>query len=63
MATMKIKGMSCQHCVGAVIKALSAIPGISEIQVDLQRGEASYRGDIAPETIKAAIEKVGFEVV
>lgn len=63
MATVKIKGMSCQHCVESVTKALSSVPGISDVQVDLQRGEAYYRGDIASETVKAAIEKVGFEVL
>ncbi|MGB5233404.1 MAG: cation transporter, partial [Desulfoprunum sp.] len=34
MATIKIKGMSCQHCVAAVTKALSELPGISNVKVD-----------------------------
>lgn len=63
MATVKIKGMSCQHCVGATTKALEAIPGISKVQVDLQKGEASYDGDIKLEVIKTEIAKIGFEVV
>ena len=46
MATVKIKGMSCQHCVGAVTKALGEIPGISDVKVDLNKGEAHYEGDI-----------------
>ena len=63
MATVKIKGMSCQHCVAATTKALSALPGISNVQVDLQKGEASYEGSVDAETVKAAIQKIGFEVV
>lgn len=63
MATVKIKGMSCQHCVGATTKALEAIPGISKVQVDLQKGEASYEGSIDIDTVKVAIQKIGFEVV
>ncbi len=63
MATVKIKGMSCQHCVGATTKALEAIPGISKVLVDLQKGEAGYEGDIDIETVKVAIQKIGFEVV
>ena len=63
MATVKIKGMSCQHCVAATTKALNALPGISNVQVDLQKGEASYEGSVDAETVKAAIQKIGFEVV
>ena len=63
MAIVKIKGMSCQHCVGAVTKALSALPGISNVKVDLAKGEASYEGSIDMEVVKIAISKIGFEVV
>ena len=62
MATVKINGMRCQHCVGATRKALEELDGVSNVQVDLDKGEASYEGDVAPETIKAAIAKIGFEV-
>ena len=64
MPTVKISGMRCGHCTAAVTKALTAIEGISEVVVDLERGEASYQqsGAIAPETIKAAISRIGFVV-
>lgn len=62
MATVKIKGMSCGHCVGSTKKALEAIDGISNVQVDLSKGEATYEGDIQPEVIKEAIIAIGFEV-
>jgi copper chaperone CopZ len=29
MPTIKVKGMSCQHCVASVTKALSEIEGIA----------------------------------
>lgn len=63
MATVKIKGMSCQHCVASTTKALEALPGVSDVEVDLDKGEARYQGDVDQETVKAAIEKIGFEVV
>ncbi|MGB6289074.1 MAG: cation transporter, partial [Desulfobulbales bacterium] len=31
--TIKVKGMSCQHCVASVTKALSEIAGIADVQV------------------------------
>jgi copper chaperone len=65
MPTIKIKGMSCQHCVAAVTKALSGIEGISDVKVNLEKGSASFteNAPIAPETIKKAIAAIGFEVL
>ncbi|MBI4634094.1 MAG: heavy-metal-associated domain-containing protein [Deltaproteobacteria bacterium] len=63
MATIKIKGMSCNHCVMAVTKALAAVDGISDIKVDLKTGEAAYR-EIKPvdkQVIREAIRKAGYE--
>jgi len=65
MSTIKIKGMSCQHCVSSVTTALSAIAGISDVKVSLEKGEATFteRSPVPKETIKDAITKIGFEVV
>ena len=62
MNTIKIKGMSCQHCVASVTKALEAIDGIKKVSVDLKKAEATYDGDIDLDSIKTAITKIGFEV-
>ena len=65
MPTIKIKGMSCQHCVSSVTKALSAIAGISDVNVSLEKGEATFteNSPVSKETIRNAITKIGFEVV
>ncbi len=65
MPTIKVKGMSCQHCVASVTKALSELEGISNVQVNLEKGEATYNEEsvVSPETIKAAIVAIGFEAV
>ncbi len=63
MATIKIKGMSCGHCVASVTKALEELSGVSEVKVDLDKGEARYQGDVDQQVIKDAIAKIGFEVV
>lgn len=63
MTTIKIKGMSCQHCVGATRKALEAISGISNVQVDLAKGEATFDGQVDIQTVKEAITRIGFEVI
>lgn len=63
MATVKIKGMRCGHCVGAVTKALSGIAGISNVQVDLDKGEAVYDEStpVPAAKIKETISAIGFE--
>lgn len=61
MATIAIKGMRCQHCVGSTKQALEKIPGISDVNVDLEKGQATYQGDIDIRIVKEAIAKIGFE--
>lgn len=65
MPTIKVKGMSCQHCVASVTKALSEIEGIADVQVSLEKGEATFteNNPVPEQTIKDAITKIGFEVV
>jgi copper chaperone len=65
MATVKIKGMSCNHCVMAVTKALNEIDGVKDVKVDLAKGEATY-DEVKPvdlDIVKAQIAKAGYEVV
>ena len=61
MATVKIHGMSCQHCVASVTKAIEALSGVTQVSVDLAKGEATYDGDASEQDVKDAIVKVGFE--
>ena len=63
--TIKVKGMSCQHCVASVTKALSEIEGIADVQVNLDKGEATFseQSPVAEQAIKDAIANIGFEVI
>jgi len=65
MATIKIKGMSCNHCVMAVTRALNEIEGIKNVKVDLAKGEADF-DEVKPvdmDLVRKAIRKAGYEVV
>jgi copper chaperone len=64
MAVIKIKGMSCNHCVMAVTKALGGIDGISNVKVDLSKGEATFdeARPVDRAIIRERIKKAGFEV-
>jgi copper ion binding protein len=64
-STIKVKGMSCQHCVMSVTKALNQLEGIKNVQVDLAKGEVRFDNlkEIAFSRIHKAIEDAGYEVV
>ncbi|MFZ5770712.1 MAG: heavy-metal-associated domain-containing protein [Thermodesulfobacteriota bacterium] len=64
MASIKINGMRCAHCSGAVTKALEGIAGISNVKVDLARGVATYveSHPVPLSSIREAISRIGFEV-
>ncbi len=34
---IRVPDLSCQHCVAAVRQALSAVPGVASLEVDLSR--------------------------
>ena len=65
MKTIKIKGMSCNHCVMAVTKALGQIEGVTAVKVDLEKGEAQFdeTSPVDMGLIRAGIAKAGYEVV
>ena len=63
-ATIKIQGMTCNHCVMRVAKALKAVPGVSDANVDLQKAEAIVTYDdakVAKEKLSSAIEAAGYK--
>lgn len=64
MRTVKIKGMSCQHCVNAITRALSEIDGLHGIEVDLASGEVSFEesNPVSPELLAEKVKKAGFEL-
>lgn len=64
MKSIKIKGMSCQHCVMAVTKALGAVDGIKNVQVDLKTGTATYEETkpVDEAAVAAAIRKAGYDI-
>jgi len=64
MTTIKVTGMSCQHCVNAVTKALSGIEGLLDVQVSLEKGEAQFAESkpVSREIIREALKKAGHDL-
>lgn len=58
-----IEGMSCQHCVMAVKKALGGVPGILESEVQIGSAVVKYdEGKVKREEIERKIEDAGYRV-
>jgi copper chaperone len=62
--TIKVQGMSCNHCVMAVTKTLNKIEGISDVNVDLAKGEATFNrtDSVDLNQVKKQIEQEGYSV-
>jgi copper ion binding protein len=63
--TLKIQGMTCNHCVMRVAKALKAVPGVQDAQVDLQKAEAVITYDeskVTPDKFSFAVVEAGYKV-
>ena len=63
--TMKIEGMMCAHCTGRVEKALSAIEGVSAVEMSLEGKSATLTlsKDVDNQVLTDAVTQAGYEVV
>ena len=43
---LNVKGMTCGGCVKSVTAALTKLPGVSGVDVDLQAGNVTVNGDL-----------------
>jgi copper chaperone CopZ len=57
---LAIEGMTCTGCVTAVTRALSRVPAVSHVEVDLVAARAHITGAADPAALLAAIEQAGF---
>jgi copper chaperone CopZ len=59
-----VTGMTCGHCVVAVTEEISAVPGVTDVTVDLAPGATSTvrvtsNADVTREQISAALDEAG----
>ncbi|SHK55540.1 heavy-metal-associated domain-containing protein [Thermocrinis minervae] len=62
---IKIEGMTCQHCVNTVKRALYSVEGVSHVEVSLEDklAKVSLEKDVPFEELKKAVESFGYKVV
>lgn len=63
--TLRIEGMSCEHCVRAVTGALQSIDGIEDVFVSLKDKQAKFSApeDVDMDRVKKAVQEEGYTVL
>jgi copper chaperone len=59
-----VTGMHCHHCVSSVTEAVSAVSGVTDVKVDLDRGQLIVTSDaeVPFSSIEAAVDEAGYSV-
>jgi copper chaperone CopZ len=62
--TFDVVGMTCGHCASAVTEELSALEGVTNVQVELVAGGTSAvtvhtERELAPAEVAAALDEAG----
>lgn len=60
-----VSGMSCGHCAQSVTEELTALPGVTEVDVDVATGRVVVRAETPPAeaNVRAAVGEAGFTYV
>jgi copper chaperone CopZ len=63
-----VSGMTCDHCVTAVRDEISALPGVTDVSVELVPGAVStvtVAADepLAESLVREAVDEAGYDVV
>ncbi|GAA4045314.1 hypothetical protein GCM10022282_01980 [Agromyces indicus] len=66
-AEYSVDGMTCSHCVSSVTEELTAIPGVLDVSVELNRGVASQvriisRRPVEARLVQEAVEEAGYRL-
>lgn len=62
----KVNGMNCNHCVNAVNNTLKNCAGVHEVQVSLEKNEATLQIDETEFDIQkasSAVKNAGYELI
>lgn len=62
--TYSVAGMTCGHCVGSVSAELRAVPGVSQVDVDLDSGHVRVTSDqpLTRDQVRVAVEEAGYSL-
>ena len=56
-----VVGMTCDHCARSVTAEVSALPGVTDVAVDLPSGRVSVTSDgVDVDQLRGAVEEAGY---
>ncbi len=60
--TYQVTGMTCAHCVNAVTGEVQALPGVTDVQVDLATGRlvVTATTPLDDSAVSAAVDEAGY---
>ncbi|MCC6609057.1 MAG: heavy-metal-associated domain-containing protein [Burkholderiales bacterium] len=59
--TLKVTGMTCNHCVMSVTKALKQVPGVESADVSLEQAQAVVKGTADAQSLIKAVKEEGYD--
>ena len=62
--TYTVTGMTCGHCVSSVTEEVSELPGVDDVQVDLDSGRLTVTAaaPVGADKVRAAVEEAGYSL-
>ena len=57
---LKVTGMSCNHCISLVNKAITKLQADAKVTVDLALQQVQVESSLAAEVLIAALDEAGF---
>ena len=60
-AVLKIEGMMCVHCVAHVKQALEKVPGVTGVEVSLEKNNAVVQGNAKKDDLIKAVVDAGYQ--
>ena len=60
--TYTVTGMTCGHCVSSVSEEVGELPGVTDVDVDLESGRLTLTADqpVGPDAVRSAVEEAGY---
>lgn len=63
MLRFQVQGMTCDHCVQSVTKAVQSVDAKAQVQIDLAGKSVSVEGSDRKDAIAEAIRTAGYDVL
>jgi len=60
--TLSVPNISCMHCIRRITQALSKVPGVKDVQGDVETKKVTvtYEGADTMARVRAALEEIGY---